>query len=153
MSWEFMIHAYRPQHDRVRPLLDDGRAMPVPEPGTRPTAAQLVAAFAEAGLHGQLGFEIAGLELPQQDGDDYDHARYLGTVYMSSNTPARRPDAPVREITLYKPGESTLAATLAVRHLLGAVVVIACDDDLEDSVLLVRPDDDPAALAAVWQWP
>jgi hypothetical protein len=83
----------------------------------------------------------------------YHHARDLGTVYMSGNSPARRPDAPVREITLHKPGESTLAATLAVRQLFGAVVVIACDDDLEDGVLLVRPDDDPAALAAVWQWP
>ncbi|SNT66231.1 hypothetical protein SAMN05421812_13512 [Asanoa hainanensis] len=110
--------------------------------------AQVVAAFAEAGLHGQLGFEIAGLDLP--DGDDY--SRDLGTVYLSDSEPALDPDAPV-EITLYKPGETTLAATLAVRHLLGPVVVIACDDDLEDEVLLVRPDDDPSALAAAWQWP
>jgi hypothetical protein len=148
-----MIHAYRPQHDQARPLLDDGRTLPLTETHPRPTAAQLVEAFAEAGLHGQLGFETAGLDLPQQDWDDYDHARYLGTVYMSGNSPARHPDAPVHRITLYKPGESTLAATLAVRHLFGAVVVIACDDDLEDGVLVVRADDDPAALAAVWQWP
>ncbi|MEV4511034.1 hypothetical protein AB0K00_18925 [Dactylosporangium sp. NPDC049525] len=86
MSWEFMIHAYRPQHDRARPLLDDRRALPPPETRAWPTVAQLVAAFAVAGLRGQLGFEIAGLDLPQPDWNDYDHARYLGTVYLSDNT-------------------------------------------------------------------
>jgi len=148
-----MIQAYRPGQDRARPLLDDGRAEPPPETLGRPTAAQLVAAFADAGLYGQLGFEIVGLELPPEDENDDDQARDLGTVYLSGDEPARQPDAPVRVVTLYKPGESTLVATLAVRHLLGTVVVIADDDDLEDGLLFVRPDDDPVALASVWPWP
>ncbi|WP_275410331.1 hypothetical protein [Asanoa siamensis] len=38
MSWEFMIHARRPQHDRVRPLLDDGPALPPPEPWAATTS-------------------------------------------------------------------------------------------------------------------
>lgn len=72
---------------------------------------------------------------------------------MSGDAPARHPDAPIGRITLYKPGGSTLAATLAVRHLLGPVVVVGCDDDLEDGELLVHPDDDSTLLAEVWPWP
>lgn len=153
MSWEFYIHAYQAGHDPVRPLLDDGRALPPPAARPRPTAAEVVTALAEAGLCGQLGFEIAGFDLPCGDRDDYDVERHLGTVYLSGVRPAYQRDAPVDAVTLYKPGESTLAATLAIRHLLGPVVVVACDDSLEDGALLVRPDDDPAALAAAWQWP
>lgn len=148
-----MIHAYRAEHDPVRLLLDNGRALPLPGTQPWPTASQLVAALAAAGLRGQLGFEIVGLDLPRHDWEEYDHSRDLGTVYLGGDASARHPDARIGRITLYKPGESTLAATLAIRHLLGPVVVVACDDDLEDGGLLVRPDDDSTMLAEVWPWP
>jgi len=97
-----------------------------------------------------LGFDVPGLGLPAWDGND---DRDLGTVYLSTDARRGTADSPINEVALYKPGETTPAATLALRPLLGSVVVYADDDDLTEGVLLVRADDDPAALAEVWPYP
>jgi hypothetical protein len=149
-----MAAGYTPEYDDFEPprlALDDGRKRPAPLPDLQwPTAAEVVAALNEAGLHGSAWFDISGLSLAD-DEDDYDDGFCLGEVTLGGpgrRRPTRAGD-PVCDIGLRKPRASTLRATLALLPLLGPLVVF---DDYDSESLLVRPDDDPAALAAVWPW-
>jgi hypothetical protein len=133
-----------------------------PQPQALPTAAQVVAAFASAGCHGQAWFTLdeptGASHLPSCPGPGEctrQGSMDLGEVTLTPAAPADRdrlaPDTPVSGIGFRKPSAAAvLAALLALRATAGPLLVF--DDISADQVLVIHEGDQLADLATHSPW-